>query len=976
MGTPLRYTHRYGAVSWADRNNVKSCGNAALRLFTGACGARAQDQGLIWPSSSKRLPMLCGSRPLRSVVLSTVLLASFARAQVTTQYFADPLTKENGTAFCSIAIGDRILVGGASYSWIPSQPSMTLLDTLGQVVWTTALMDTDVYAIDNFSGFAGVHVVLDGGDGAVYGIAEHSTQKELWKVDLSNGRIMWKVPLEEGHTGLAGLDATRLLVFGGGYMQYIDRATGQVALATTISAVAACVDASHHLYYAIGDSIAKADLDLPAAPMWGRHYGDGTLGTTTRLYVDAQDSLFAFGSGSNYHGRVIAVNAATGALRWHVIPTYAVEVYCQDVDDAYGRLYVTWRQALVGSGTWRFQATCLDKATGAIAWDIRFHNPMVPSSPSNQNEGALSSAVDASGDLYMTGYTQGADFGPGSWATAKVNGATGDTLYSRILFVDPTEFRSQGCGMLLFHDRPYCIGNITNGSDRTIYTPVDRATLYALDGADGHTRYARSFNGEHQFPSRAVSIQNSVAGTYVLKQQGRFVVLELYDAANIRLWQRTFSGGYALLAGQLALEPGGAAWISGRSVVDDDDAPYFSQDVDSLHLFRVLPSGDVAWQAHFPAATTVDIPSELVAGDDGNAIFGWDHYTHTYLRRIVGGVVQEVSDSLSVGDQRERAEALCPVDAGHVCYLTSQGSSSAFHIVDRTTGAVTLADTLFGTGMRVQQLSATGDGRFLAIGTQGNYEVVLLYDPAIPDTVWTHRRLGVGPMRVLRINDKVYCSSAAGTHAHIERLVYATGQLDWTYTTADPDVYAYRARALAYDPVHAELVVAAQQDLTYNGSRTAASILWLDDNGALAGALRKTHGFVTDPGAFCAMSLTNGSLWVGGGYDTLGYGRAGFLMALAGPDISLHVAPAPGSINSVSVFPDPITDGAWIGLGAADGPCELQLFDALGRCVHTATLPGRGAYWLARGAAWTPGPYVLRIVARDGRVRTAHVLIQ
>ncbi|MBZ0136588.1 MAG: tandem-95 repeat protein [Planctomycetes bacterium] len=165
------------------------------------------------------------------------------------------------------------------------------------------------------------------------------------------------------------------------------------------------------------------------------------------VYVTG-NSIDAGGSGGwNY--ATIKYNGATGATVWSgAAPAFdnGAAVWDSSANstdqafavalDASGDVYVTGRGYHAGGwGSWNYATIKYNGATGATVWSgaaPAFDNgAAVWNSSANSDDEAHALALDASGEVYVTGYSIGAGGSGGqNYATIKYNGATGATVWS------------------------------------------------------------------------------------------------------------------------------------------------------------------------------------------------------------------------------------------------------------------------------------------------------------------------------------------------------------------------------------------------------------------------------------------------------------------------------------------------------------------------------------------------------------------
>ena len=141
---------------------------------------------------------------------------------------------------------------------------------------------------------------------------------------------------------------------------------------------------------------------------WVRHYPSGLVSDDDNAYaivIDTSGNIYVTGSsvgpGTSYDYVTIKYNA-TGTEQWvarYNGPGNSDDGALAIKVDASGNVYVTGYS--VGSGTSYDYATIKYSATGAEQWVARYNGP------GNSDDGALAIAVDTSGNVYVTGMSTG-----------------------------------------------------------------------------------------------------------------------------------------------------------------------------------------------------------------------------------------------------------------------------------------------------------------------------------------------------------------------------------------------------------------------------------------------------------------------------------------------------------------------------------------------------------------------------------------
>jgi len=157
--------------------------------------------------------------------------------------------------------------------------------------------------------------------------------------------------------------------------------------------------------------------------LWVRHYASGLIPVNDYAYAVAVDGSgnvyvtgYSYGSGTSTDYATIKYNAA-GAQQWvarYNRPGNSDDGATALAVDATGNVYVTGYSR--SSGTSRDYATIKYNAAGAKEWEARYNRP------ENSDDIATALAVDATGNVYVTGYSVGSG-NSYDYATIKYNAA-------------------------------------------------------------------------------------------------------------------------------------------------------------------------------------------------------------------------------------------------------------------------------------------------------------------------------------------------------------------------------------------------------------------------------------------------------------------------------------------------------------------------------------------------------------------------
>jgi len=349
-----------------------------------------------------------------------------------------------------------------------------------------------------------------------------------------------------------------------------------------------------------------------------RYNGPGNLGDYAyALAVDADGNVYVtgggYGSGTSIDYATIKYDTGGGTV-W--VARYNGPVNEGDVAralalDGSGNVYVTGQS--MGSGTYFDYATIKYGSGGGTIWVARYNGP------GNVTDRANAVAVDASGNVYVTGYS-GSYY---DYATIKYD-SDGNELWVR-------RYNGPGDG-------------------------ADEASALAVDGSGNVYVTGYSTGSDRSCDYATIK----------------------YDPNGDTLWVRRYSGlpGYGDLANALAVDDSGNVYVTGYSYVSDTNYEDYA-------TIKYDPNGDTVWVRHYNGAgSSSDWANALAVGGSGNVYVtgqsfsgtSWDYATVKYDS---GGNQLWVARYNDPADSHDVATALA-LDASGNVYVTGADNMTGY----------------------------------------------------------------------------------------------------------------------------------------------------------------------------------------------------------------------------------------------------------------------------------------------------------
>jgi hypothetical protein len=279
--------------------------------------------------------------------------------------------------------------------------------------------------------------------------------------------------------------------------------------------------------------------------------------------------------------------------------------------DAAGNVYVTGYS--VGSSSGRDFATVKYSSSGQQLWVARYNGPI------NANDFAQSLALDATGNVYVTGSSADGGFNSQDYVTVKYDGSTGQQQWA-------ATYNGPASG----NDVPVEVavdatGNayVTGYSAGTIGT-VDYATLKY--SPSGQQLWVARYNGAANLNDLASALAVDAAGNaYVTgysdgSGSGQDYATVKYSASGQQEWVATYNGPGNQLdqAVDVAVDATGNVYVTGSSMSARNPLFNASTGLDYATL-KYSPSGQQLWVARYNGPQFAnDIARKLALDAVGN----------------------------------------------------------------------------------------------------------------------------------------------------------------------------------------------------------------------------------------------------------------------------------------------------------------------------------------------------------------------
>ncbi len=388
---------------------------------------------------------------------------------------------------------------------------------------------------------------------------------------------------------------------------------GPVASYDTAIAVATDTNGSVFVTGSSAGSFATLNYSGAGVAIWTNRFND-ELGNATdqaaAVIVDGGGNVFVTGAsvgiGSGFDFATIKYSSA-GVPLWtnrYNGPGYSSDVPFVIAADSGGNVIVagySW------SGTNFDYATIKYSSAGAALWTNRYNGP------GNSDDYANALALDTNDNVFVSGSSTGAGVGY-DYATIKYSGA-GVPLWTN---------RYNGPGNSDDYANALAVdasGNVfVTGSARVNSSNVDYATIkYSSAGAALWTNlYNGPGNGDDQAVAAAVDGSGNLFVTGMSTGSGTFDDYDYatlkYSSAGVLLWTRRYSGPYVIdIASALALDFAGNVFVTGSSLSPNNGSDYVT--------IKYSGAGTALWTNRYDGSGIADDYANSIAVDGSGNVF-------------------------------------------------------------------------------------------------------------------------------------------------------------------------------------------------------------------------------------------------------------------------------------------------------------------------------------------------------------------
>ena len=884
---------------------------------------------------------------LKTHFFCTLLLFSISctlHAQLIENYFYDTEQKEEGSIHTHFKGDDYIIVAGKTYDKFLGQPFVAKVDTQGNVIWNTTSQDTSVYQDSWYRPHGIINIELF--DNYIYAlffsrVSGSNYLKEIWKVEFESGDIVWKKPFEthayKVPQNIINYDANTLLIdyiedYNGSVyttrMAFIEKSTGDFASTHALNEHAwqtdsygFGIDTQKDIYYTKHDSIFKLSGTNPENIIWAISHPEITS-TYQRIYFDENDDLYLFTSQND--GKMVSIDKQNGDLIWH---TTLSSKRLSDFKDKDGFIYATYQHTLVGGSPDNTSLIKLEKSTGLIEWQL-YH----PFLGSTAEQAALSLDVNNNGDIFLTGYYDDANYGPGKWSVLKV-GSTGTVLFEQTIELEglPNDELSQGVAACVINDKLYLVGDLETSNLE--YHPRTKITFVELDKETGDLIQMKHIGGTFQYPSKTLQIENyQTDKTVVFKEVGRAIVIEMYDVNQDLLWEKSFIRNYILKGIDLTISENGTIIFNAYKSFN-----YILDQLYSVELlfFKLDASGNLIEEFTIPDVINQNfLPLEILSDINDEIFFFYSQYQDIYYRQIgANGVSNAQQIGLLTFEPLYYTQRSVKTSENKILYINRK---NIYEIVSNTQES----NFLIEVPLSVNHVQMVENENIILCGFGTYTDKLAKINSTSLDTLWTQTYDTTSLMDRFITNQNhshIFSIGRYNNQVVVRKVDAMNGQSVWSTLYDCPLGEKDIPLDLSYNPTNEHLTVTGYAE---NEENQDLFIILLNKHGDIIDSYQPNNLSLGENIGLCTTFLPNGSTWIGGQVTHNDWGESGFIFELEAEDPlssieALHTSNK--ETEQIHIYPNPNNGVFYIDLNLTteNNTISISIYDLSGKQLQS-----------------------------------------
>jgi uncharacterized repeat protein (TIGR01451 family) len=805
-------------------------------------------------------------------------------SQVQERYFSDTEVKPGSTVEYSISSNGYLFFCGSTVNTFTNQPYVSKIDSLGNLIWNSSDFDTASLNICTYK-----QIFADRGN--LYGYQEcNGTMSRYIKMDALTGQTTWGKDFNIKTTQIIDYDSSSFIVsfltatYNKPGFFFVSKNNGDTSgtkiMGSNVSSIyAMSLDPNHEIYFSIKDTLFKFSAAIGHPLLWKTVTPTSSyIKDHVRLLVGSSDSMYACSIYTNsaqtsLNGKVLCFNKVNGALLWETIATSTSnsdqQVNNVSVLEDDSTIVTSWKHAYVGSGSNQLITCKIRKKEGGLVWKSKITY--------TKHSAAIAIAEDNQNNLYLTGYFNSDNYGPGNWNLIKLNGKNGQTLFEVKIAEDTAVNNglSWGKAAYVYNNKVVLLGEIETGENESKVCRIE------LDKSNGAVQSKKYFGGAYRIKSSVVDLVNySKDFNIILKQYGRKLEVENYNRTRTLLWSKVLQKPTLFYGGKIAKGKGKIA-IVGFSGNIDFNQPNAISPTNYLNIV-ILDSatGNVQKQVNLsigdPSLELVD-----VFLDSTDELYVFYKIANTlYMIKVYAGFYS-YSSPINLGSYLdyfcESSKLYTDISSTELCFFGFTYPSL------RSINKQTLAITNFGNNAPYfstcrDALRDKNNLIYMGGSLLGN-EYLVCYNLSTRDTVWTklypNSNGEIYKLSFDKDSSNLIAVSVIGNNTRLRCLSKLDGTLLWTKTRLSPSGQASVPTDLKFNKANNTAIYTGYTGITSNSSAFVEVVSLVDSSVVLS--VIKSGDSIGFNRSTVAGVFEDGATWFCGNVKLTNKGDAGFI---------------------------------------------------------------------------------------------------
>jgi hypothetical protein len=457
----------------------------------------------------------------------------------------------------------------------------------------------------------------------------------------------------------------------------------------------------------------------------------------------------------------------------------------------------------------------------------------------------------------------------------KLAGANGTKIYDKTITYDSLNFDNQSVGMAacVFENSPVFIGNLEKSVSKT------DAIYVTLEPTTGQQIIKRKIGEDFQPLSFTKEILNKNNNLYVLKQQGKKAIVEMYNSNENLVWSQDFEDTSLLMAGNISVNSNTLfiSVLKPNSNSADNNQTYLSE---SFLIYKLNQSTGTIIDSVIYSTSNDSIQLIELESDENIA---YVFYKRSGFVKAIKWNSTVLSQELNLETTYENLSYKGELNLALNFSASSllYAGKSAIFAIQKNNFTVSQAHT-FPTVRSSYDLKLHNGKLFLSGNSNAGLQQITAYNPN-DFTIYWNKTYSPGTIYGTKfgLNDSMYAYGINSTSESISilQMKQTNGNMIWEYQRSNSPTSISRSYDLEIYPNKNFIVVAGSEEKTNNSSDAILSMIKKD--GLLFWDHINSDNLGLKSASYTLALQQNTVIWAGGQLNNTTFGKAGFIYTLS-----------------------------------------------------------------------------------------------